>query len=1297
MEDVLSGVRLALRNPVHESGDLMLALTLMCTALPRRTRNGALELTAFLSMRLEPGTAANYPFLSSWPAQLSTAQFVVLFSDGTSAVARATLAGDRAVFEQVFPLSTPIRDYRSESLVSSGEAVTFDAAGLDALVRDVYATVAADPATSSAPPRLADSARVKDVVWEIGPLVRRRIARESIDPRDLSPEARLAHEFEEFHGRYTPRQQLPLGDVQPFDFHERATLLGDFPALLRKCGFAVDLTVDDPAVMGAPPIGELTVTVSFGSAMDPTPTILANSTAYELDAARGVFRAAPRTASSDVREGMLRLGGGGWSLAQGELDGAASKLIDFCANTYKRAVECPAAEREPVALPALASGGFTVFRAGRLDAVRAALDEWRSRDQHVRQGRPSPDALYAEDLVRGYRIDVQRNDEPWRSLCRRAGIVTFPDAALQIPIDDEGYVKAASASVTLNVDGHPERVKVHEATFGWDGWSLCARRPGRFIGEPTGAPGGAPIQRLHSVTPPGAGFSMGTEIDAAPGTLPRLRFGDRYRLRARVVDLAGDGLSLAEGLEAYATPRQTYLRFEPVPSPVLVPRERMVEGESVEHVVVRSIVDDEALAHAFPAVSKDSSDRHVAPAKTSQAEAEIHGVFDAFMTRDIEGAYLLALREEGTFLDREVRLSDGRTVPVTDMEIVAPPGVSTSPPRVRGDGLAPGAYVIHKGEEVRVPYLSDAFASGVSLRAPFGDVARAFEGSWPGVRATRLRVVKTSGAVPTISAGTGSTPIEIALPPATIVRVQVSSTMRADDVSRMWVFGLIEERASAANVARSRQLAVDGRIWMMTPARELTLVHAVQKPLRAPRVTGATLSRPLGATWVDWTSIALDVDAHSTGVVDVTAEWTDVVDAGGVRADIARSGHACHLRVPYDDTTGIYPKEAPEPAGCRRDEGGGGPPPPRMRQEIGDTKHHAVKLRATGTTRFREYYPRDLWLDERNLESVGAVSPREEDVLHIPSSTPPDPPKIAYVLPTFEWKESSENARQRVGGGLRIYLERPWYGTGAGELLAALVPASGQSVSADDAKYVSQWGHDPIWSPANRSTLPAQLTAAHFVKADGDPFPMTVSAPLLLPEQPSLRVVAVGFEPKFSDERGLWYVDVELDAGTAYFPFVRLALARYQPHSIESSPGAPGIALSRVVRADFVQLTANRTATLAYDVARTAVVVTVAGPTASSAGRAEPGGAHRVSVVVQSRPPLGSDLLWRDEPGGVDALPLSGLGGDGVAMWSGTVPLPARVGEREYQILITEREIYAAEPGAAERARIVYADAFPLM
>jgi hypothetical protein len=62
----------------------------------------------------------------------------------------------------------------------------------------------------------------------------------------------------------------------------------------------------------------------------------------------------------------------------------------------------------------------------------------------------------------------------------------------------------------------------------------------------------------------------------------------------------------------------------------------------------------------------------------------------------------------------------------------------------------------------------------------------------------------------------------------------------------------------------------------------------------------------------------------------------------------------------------------------------------------------------------------------------------------------------------------------------------------------------------------------------------------------------------------------VGFTPTYDSSRKLWFADIQLDVAETYFPFVRLALARYHPISID------GAHLSSVVLSDFVQVAPDR-------------------------------------------------------------------------------------------------------------------------
>src|SRR5207237_8685075 len=86
-------------------------------------------------------------------------------------------------------------------------------------------------------------------------------------------------------------------------------------------------------------------------------------------------------------------------------------------------------------------------------------------------------------------------------------------------------------------------------------------------------------------------------------------------------------------------------------------------------------------------------------------------------------------------------------------------------------------------------------------------------------------------------------------------------------------------------------------------------------------------------------------------------------------------------------------------------------------------------------------------------------------------SARPEAPKVLYIVPTFKW-ERNANGTKRTGGGLRIYLDRPWYSSGDDEKLAVLLPAGGK-LDAKMEPFVSLWGKDPIWAsgPARNGEL----------------------------------------------------------------------------------------------------------------------------------------------------------------------------------------------------------------------------------
>src|SRR4029077_14160854 len=141
-----------------------------------------------------------------------------------------------------------------------------------------------------------------------------------------------------------------------------------------------------------------------------------------------------------------------------------------------------------------------------------------------------------------------------------------------------------------------------------------------------------------------------------------------------------------------------------------------------------------------------------------------------------------------------------------------------------------------------------------------------------------------------------------------------------------------------------------------------------------------------------------------------------------------------------------------------------------------DTRYHRVTYTAVGTTRYREYFPPVVLANSQELirptPAEGGTPPAANARLEldVPSSTRPDAPKPLYAVPAFSWQQANAGGiitRKRLGGGLRLYMERPWFSSGAGELLGVVLrPAKYAPLTADWRtlrKFVSEWGMDPLW------------------------------------------------------------------------------------------------------------------------------------------------------------------------------------------------------------------------------------------
>jgi hypothetical protein len=255
---------------------------------------------------------------------------------------------------------------------------------------------------------------------------------------------------------------------------------------------------------------------------------------------------------------------------------------------------------------------------------------------------------------------------------------------------------------------------------------------------------------------------------------------------------------------------------------------------------------------------------------------------------------------------------------------------------------------------------------------------------------------------------------------------------------------------------------------------------------------------------------------------------------------------------------------------------------------FGDTRFRRVTYRLEAPTRFPEFMPPAI---RQQPDEMKVTS--DPGVVFVPNASPPPPPEIVEVTPTFGWHRASVGNRvssYRSGGGLRVWLKRPWFATGFGEMLGVIIGREGATkaeITGRLAKFVTQWGADPIWRSGtiNGASPPASVFGNRLT---GGPIPESRSPvfvpdeerilvpefepmqDLVLPESGGAHVDVVPHAVNFDPDRDMYYCDIRVSPGGSYYPFIRLALARFHPIS------AIDTHLSSVALADYMQLAPDR-------------------------------------------------------------------------------------------------------------------------
>jgi hypothetical protein len=1221
-----------------------------------------------------------------------------------------------------------------------------------------------------------------------------------------------------------------------FDFHQALSSLNSYPDLLRALGIIFDLELPSKFVADTTntPFGTISVqgaTPGWQWTIEPQFHPLTTAYIKIHVGQKTLFFTAPRAVSDQQAPppppaviGLLDLDPQHFGLAQVDVDGGMHKTIMLAESLNPSGAQNAAPGAEPEAaphpevfdpeatLPSLRSGGFSLFADNRGLQLLASIQDTKKFNDALNGNDPQPRPFFAEDLVRGYRLDVwDSRTGHWHSLHRRKAKYHIGDLSFTPPVEpEEGFVHLAATQPPPGAQPETNDLYLHEAIARWAGWSLSAPRPGKHLSRYANAADAIPRDgepEKFAEDQPETPFKVTAQYQVAKNSLPELRFGRRYRFRARVVDLAGNSLAWNDPLadllaNFFALPRDpegfAYLRFEPVPAPLVIIRDPKAvtdPGSAVERLVIRTF--NNSINKDHEPADTTAAERHIIPPRASIEIGEHLGAFDdanGKLMGDAATWKLIADRDAGELNTQSIAIASG---PPKDYPVEPGGSIDALPyfpdPLSRGAAIrdlpgtpsgAIGRVVPDTGTASAVAYdfLSDPNPRpGSATLISFGE-----SGDWQKTRGFRFVLAEAAKNQKDLRPHWDpiGRVLTIYLPKGQIAVVPLTSYTSVDDLKIMgvwqWLRQFIEQineqiaftkalaqlfKLDADVIAHVLQRAVEGGHWMLTPPRLLTLVHAVQQPLGRPEFTALNIVRQNGdtdpaalqtapdrgrrdptelASITAWRHLgateayllgALKIHGVSTARIDLLAAWDDPVD------DLLQAKPSVvHHTAPVDELAlpsisegyllapgtdnrkvGFYDPEHDQIAFTHlgdKSASNGDPSTSQVftfedaaphpftfkdaapRHLLNDTKRHIVSYHAVSTSRFREYFDPKLHFT-RTSKPV---------VVDVPASARPLAPDVVYVVPTFGWERQTETNLKRsvrFGGGLRVYLRRPWFSSGEGELLGVALwsDANGSLDQAQRDKFkpfFTQWGMDPIWQTGALGDAPDTGNFVGFAEQDRD---------VSLDENPG-RVSVVGFEPQYDETRKLWLADLTINLPSeTYMPFVRLALVRYQPHALADAK------VSRVVLADFAQLTPDRSAMVTADPhhPRTMrVVVSGVAPRGPAAViQAEPMPKNlsprptRIRVRVQQRDDaIDSDLAWKDV--GHDVAKVTPekdgpVASDAdLAIWVGTVQFVNKPAAGEFRLLIEEHEFISAnytevEHGVVRQpSRLIYAEIFAL-
>ena len=791
--------------------------------------------------------------------------------------------------------------------------------------------------------------------------------------------------------------------------------------------------------------------------------------------------------------------------------------------------------------------------------------------------------MFGHHLDIGYRIDVailENGKEPavgeidkdFESLCLRTATYVIDkspnptsadDLKLFDLVEDEPWIEE-----NIQIENNRPEVTNPEICR-WNNWSLTCPHNGEY--------------KIEDETPNDS-VALYNDIElrnALPkeGTLTPLRFGKKYKFRLRSVDICGNSPDRTDKIfdKDFIILSKPYKRMERISPPEIHFRKLIYEKNNKNQRVVIPNFEGENL---FTLVIKtriktngtlllsDSCDRALAPPRVATSFVELHGVIDSLL-KDKDNRFLVY--EKASY----VKLSEEEELFKLNEEIPFLSDPCTTGVNIRIDQL-PSQDLINIWPEADLAYIGRKFG-GLTLQHPDGS------------QKTRLEL------------STDQRNLKIHLKAGGVLQGQIKTLASTNPAKYFEVDNgdktIFDDNKDTDSV------------------KEILLIHAVQRPMlindqndaatfkeeyhltsfqpqkRVPKEVKARLELNLKE---DETLI---FPFATTGDLFLNAYWdeviTDLNDNKGFRIE------KTNLSIPISNVAvndnAKDPFKFPKLKYEKDMVVGNETEIKRMLQafqnfthEFKDTKFRKVSYELVAESRFKQYFPEAESFAVKGILSKPLMIKNTEQCpqLHIDS-----------ITPVFNWTISNDFVTRRQNM-VRIYFNGDWFLTGAQEQVSILYLKNSNTIKDECEGMVSGFGKDATTFTTGDFNMAAKpLTEDFFLTLDHDN--KLVRAEVVASDSIDLRILdraasnfiqpvagkadfptcASLYNPKFDTRRKKFYIDVYIAEDATkdnYWPFLKLALSRYQGNSIMEK-GLYDYRFSSITMAPKIPLLPSRT------------------------------------------------------------------------------------------------------------------------